>query len=125
MIELDEVTDIEVLKDRALDDREAQFQLGMRFTLGRGCDVDDDEAFDWLKAAAKNNHPYAQFRLGMAYMMGVGVDRDYFEAAVWFSASAAQGVDAAVAGLQLARFQERQIRQKATERHCCSSCGCC
>ncbi len=107
MFELDDTTDMKVLEEKAMDDPAAQCQIAMRYVRGVEVERDYEEAFDWLEIAAKNNHPYAQFRLGMAYMIRLGVEKDLFEAAIWFSAAAAQGVDPAVAALELVRQEWR------------------
>lgn len=106
--EIDTTTSIEVLKERALEDPDAQFQVAMRYVCGNGVERDYEEAFDWLETAAKNGHGYAQFRLGMAYMIRLGVEKDLLEAAIWFSAAATQGVDPAIPALEIVRQDWRQ-----------------
>jgi len=107
-IRIDETSDLEQLEERAMDCVEAQFQIGMRYTLGIIEPREYEEAFDWLQIAAKNKHPYAQFRLGMAYFLGYGVKKDLFEAAIWFSAAAAQDVDAAIPALEIVRHERKR-----------------
>lgn len=109
MIIFDEETDLEQLKtDAQRGSVEAQFQVGMRYARGRSVGLDYQEAFTWFEKAAKKNHAYAQYRLGMAYLLGLGVDKDLVEAAIWFAFSAAQGVEPAIAALEIVRMDRRR-----------------
>ena len=49
-------------------DKEAQFKIGLMYLYGQdGFQRDPEQALQWLKAAANQNHVDAQFQTGMAY----------------------------------------------------------
>lgn len=68
----------------------AQFQLGMAYSLGEGIAQDHRKAIRWFKLSARNNNAHAQYELGRAYLLGEGVLQDYPEALKWFKLSAEQ-----------------------------------
>ncbi len=45
-------------------DAEAQFNLGVRYDVGRGVPEDDVEAVRWYRLAAEQGDAYAQYDLG-------------------------------------------------------------
>jgi hypothetical protein len=50
-----------------LGDAEAQYELGMRYSHGRGVAINDDKSFQWLQKAARNGQTDAQYELGLIY----------------------------------------------------------
>ena len=82
-------------------DSEAQFQLGIVYTLGKGVSQDAAQAVDWYRQAAEQGHAVAQFALGVSYANGEGVPQDYQQAYAWFSVAAANGVADAVTNRDL------------------------
>ena len=53
--------DLKTLQDKAEGgDREAQFQLGLRYAKGDGVNVDTVIAYKWLYIAEKTGHPAAE-----------------------------------------------------------------
>lgn len=72
-------------------DREAQFDLAMRYTAGEWVPKDDLAAADWFEKAALQGHVEAQYRLGLAYEAGQGVAKNLFEAFFWLQSAAEQG----------------------------------
>ena len=72
-------------------DADAQFALGIRYTLGEGVLQDDKEAVKWFKLAAEQGDAKAQYMLGLAYDFGEGVLEDDKEAVKWYKLAAEQG----------------------------------
>lgn len=80
------------IRDAAkIGDREAQFDLAMRYAKGEWVPRDDLAAADLFEKAALQGHVEAQYRLGRAYEAGHGVAKNLFEAFFWFQSAADQG----------------------------------
>jgi len=74
----------EELKERAIEgDVEAQYELGMRYLLGRGEEEDYKKAAKWITKAAEQGHTHAEFNLGWMYYEGLGVTQNYDAADKW------------------------------------------
>ena len=67
--------DLKTLQDKAEGgDREAQFQLGLRYAKGDGVNVDTVIAYQWLYIAEKTGHPAAESerkQMMKVYPMGI------------------------------------------------------
>ena len=80
-------------------DAQAQYNLGLRYSTGRGVQRNDREAVGWYRKAAEQGHAQAQYALGVMYANGprfvclyrCGVARDDTEAVVWYRKAAEQG----------------------------------
>ncbi len=70
---------------------EAQFELGVRHTIGLRLPQDDTEAVRWFRLAADQGHAEAQVVLAGRYALGLGVLKDEAEAERWFRLAAEQG----------------------------------
>jgi TPR repeat protein len=70
---------------------DAQAELGIAHSEGKGVTEDKKEAAKWYEKAAKQGHKYAQFCLGSAYSEGEGVPENKKEAAKWYEKAAKQG----------------------------------
>ena len=78
---------------------QAQFNLGLRYTTGRGVPRSDREAVGWYRKAAEQGYAQAQYSLGVMYANGprfvclyrCGVARDDAEAVAWYRKAAEQG----------------------------------
>jgi len=85
---------------RALADQgnaEAQYNLGIMYSIGWGVLQDDAEAAKWFRLAANQfrlaadqGDAQAQAGLGQLYYIGRGVPQDYAEATKWFRLAANQ-----------------------------------
>ena len=75
-------------------DAEAQFGLGLRFSVD-GHMQDLPKAAEWYRRAASQNHPLAQFNLGIMLSHGQGIKRDDSAALIWMQRAAAIGDPAA------------------------------
>lgn len=84
-------TQSDVAKRKAAEngDKEAQFCMGLKYTLGD--EKDPVQAIAWFQKAAEQGHPIAQYFLGLSYKAGDGVAIDPAKAADWFRKSAEQG----------------------------------
>ena len=70
---------------------QAQYNLGVRYTVGEGVPQDYVEAVAWYRRAAEQGHAAAQYGLGVLYGTGEGVPQDYVEAVAWYRRAAEQG----------------------------------
>ena len=69
----------------------ALFEIGNRYTDGRGVDADPEEAAVWYEMAAELGLAIAQYKVGSLYEKGIGVERDVNVAESWYRLSADQG----------------------------------
>jgi localization factor PodJL len=72
-------------------DAKAQFEIGLRYTEGRGVAADPAEAATWYRRAADQGLIPAQYRLGSAYEKGHTGTRDTAEAKRWYVKAAEAG----------------------------------
>ena len=73
----------------------AQFNLGVRYDVGRGVPLDDTEAVRWYRLAAEQGVAIAQLNLGLMYGNGEGVLKDSVLAHMWLNIADANGNAAA------------------------------
>lgn len=73
----------------------AMFELGTMYYYGQGVKKNLDDAFKWLKEAARKRHARAQYYTGMMYHAGLGVDKNYDLASQYLEQSAKQNNEAA------------------------------
>jgi localization factor PodJL len=69
----------------------AEYEIGLRFTDGRGVPQSFEQAARWLARAADHGLAPAQYRLGGLYEKGQGVKKDLMEARRLYLAAAQQG----------------------------------
>jgi TPR repeat protein len=79
----------------ATGDVNAQFNLGVYYSIGTGVDKNSARAVCYYKQAADRGHAKAQFNLGVRYTNGDGVEKDLTQAVSYYKLAADQGfVDA-------------------------------
>lgn len=72
-------------KAAALGDAEAQFLLGIHYSLGQGVSQDNEKALHWFRLAADQGYADAQYELAVLYQYGaIGVEADPAKAADWY-----------------------------------------
>jgi localization factor PodJL len=69
----------------------AFYEIGARFTEGRGVTVDLERAASWYQRAADLGHAPSQYRIANLYEKGSGVERDLAAAKKWYQMAAEQG----------------------------------
>ncbi|MEQ8481862.1 MAG: peptidoglycan-binding protein [Hoeflea sp.] len=69
----------------------ALYEIGARFTDGRGVAVDLERAASWYQRAADLGHAPSQYRIANLYEKGSGVERDLPAAKKWYQMAAEQG----------------------------------
>lgn len=69
----------------------ALYEIGARFTDGRGAAVDLARASVWYQRAADLGHAPSQYRLANFFEKGSGVERDLDKAKTWYQLAAEQG----------------------------------
>jgi localization factor PodJL len=75
----------------------AAYEIGVRFSEGRGVPASNEEAARWFEIAAKKGIVPAQFRLGTLYEKGLGVKKDLVAARDLYRAAAEKGHGKAMA----------------------------
>ncbi|WP_117195289.1 peptidoglycan-binding protein [Rhizobium terrae] len=75
----------------AAGDPNALFEIGARFTEGRGVKSDLSEAANWYKLAADRGLAPAQYRLANLFEKGTGVQRDLSKAMTYYKQAANAG----------------------------------
>ena len=80
----------------------AQFRLGWMYGHGEGVIQSDEEAVEWYRKAAQQDHVIAQFNLGARYANGKGVVQNNEEAIKWYEKAMKQGPagDQAILGIR-------------------------
>ena len=74
-----------------LGNSEAQYNLGVLYSLGEGVEKSAALAHKWFLTAAETGNPAAQYEVGKTYIEGAGVQRNPKVAFLWFEESASQG----------------------------------
>jgi localization factor PodJL len=72
-------------------DARALFEIGMRYSDGRGVKADMAEAAGWFEKSAELGFGPAQYRIGNFYEKAIGVERDVVKARTWYQLAAEQG----------------------------------
>ena len=72
-------------------DPKAFFEIGNRYTEGRGVNADPAKAAAWYEKAADAGLAPAQYRIGNLHEKAIGVERDIAKAKTWYQLAAAQG----------------------------------
>jgi localization factor PodJL len=75
----------------AAGDPNALFEIGARFTEGRGVKADPSEAANWYKLAADRGLAPAQYRIANLFEKGTGVTRDLNKAITYYQQAAEAG----------------------------------
>ena len=68
----------------------AQFNLGIMYSEGKGFPQDYAEAVKWYRKAAEQGLANAQYNLGFMYYNGRGVPQDYVQAHMWTNLAASR-----------------------------------
>jgi TPR repeat protein len=91
-------------KAAALNNEDAEVNLGLMYAQGQGVQQDYAQALAWYRKAADRGLASAQNNIGALYYSGQGVPQDYAQARVWFLKAADQGyapAQTSVAGMYL------------------------
>lgn len=72
-------------------DADAQTNVGLLYSQGKGVPQNAAEAFRWYRLAALQHHMDAQYNLALLYRDGKGVEPSPEEAARWFRYAAERG----------------------------------
>lgn len=98
---------------------EAQFNLGILYTLGDVVPYDAQMAYYWIRQAAYGGMARAQYWLARCHMTGELAEQSFAEAYRWSVAASAQGfpdtgIIRAAAGERLSAAERREIDSAAT-----------
>jgi TPR repeat protein len=70
---------------------EAQYNLGVMYSLGQGVEQSFEEAVKWYRRGAANNDTNSQYNLGASYYNGQGVPQDVVRTYLWWCVAAING----------------------------------
>ena len=90
---------------------EAQYNLGMLFSNGRGLPQDIPKAVALYEKAANGGLPEAQFNIGNAYYCGRGVPENHVTAANWFRKAAEAGDEDGMLNYANAFYKGEGVKQ--------------
>ncbi|NGZ59629.1 MAG: hypothetical protein CV081_03870 [Nitrospira sp. LK265] len=107
----------EILKRAQAGDANAQNELGLLYSEGRGLPQNYHEAKDWFKKAADQGHANAQVNLGTLYSLGRGAPYSDPMALFWFQKAAEQRNALAFAKLGMMYERGRAVPQSLIEAH--------
>ncbi len=107
----------EVLKQAQTGDPNAQNELGLLYSEGRGLPRNYHEAKDWFKKSAEQGHAGAQVNLGTLYSLGRGAPFSDPMALFWFQKAAEQRNALAFAKLGMMYEQGRAVPQSFVDAH--------
>ncbi|MCA1807396.1 MAG: sel1 repeat family protein [Actinobacteria bacterium] len=96
-------------------DTDAQCELGLLYSTGKGVPQDYAKAVQWWQRAAEAGSPRGQNNLGAMYADGTGVSQDYAQAVKWYRKSADKGYSAAQYGLGTMYDQGHGVPQNYAE----------
>lgn len=72
--------------DKGLD--KAQYNLGLCYQNGEGCEKDLKMSFDYYMKSAVQGNPMAEYKVGLFYLIGEGVEKNNEKAFQWFKSAA-------------------------------------
>ena len=72
-------------------DIDAQFNLGMSYSFGKGVEQNFEKALSWFLKCANQGDSKAQYYVGVMFLNGHGTQIDQIKAAEWLKKSANQG----------------------------------
>lgn len=87
----DEAGPVALREAAAKGDPKALFEIGNRYTDGRGVSSDYAKAIQWYELSAARGFAPAQYRLGNFNEKGLGLPRDTAKAKNWYQLAAGQG----------------------------------
>ena len=79
---------------------DAQYCLGLSYSIGEGVSKNPAEAVKWWSKAAEQDQADAEYFLGLCYSTGLGVPKVPKQAVYWLSKAAAHGNEYAMAALK-------------------------
>jgi hypothetical protein len=71
-------------------DARAQYAVGEMLLTGRGAELNETLAYEWISRAAAQNHLKAIFKLGFLHLVGAGIEQDPAKAYSYFRLAADQ-----------------------------------
>jgi uncharacterized protein len=107
----------QLLKRAEAGNPDAQNQLGVFYSEGRGVPQNYLEAKDWFKKAADQGHADAQVNLGTLYSLGQGATFSDQMALFWFQKAAEQRNALAFAKLGMMHERGRGVPQSLVDAH--------
>ena len=104
--------------DAAAGDPSAMYQLGLRFTQGKGVRKDYGAAVMWFHRAAAEGQADAMLQLGVLHEAeGRGVPTDNSKAALWYGKAARLGQGSAMFYLGTLYWGGRGVKQDLVEAY--------
>ncbi len=77
----------------------AQFELAIKYYLGRGVEQNFEQAVYWYGQSAEQGHAFFQYNLAGMYYEGKGVEQSHEQAIHWYRQAAEQGYTEAQSAL--------------------------
>ena len=96
------------------DDVDAQFNLAMSYSFGKGVDQNFEKALSWFLKCAQKGDAKAQYYVGVMYSNGHGAQINLEKAAEWYKKSADQGDADAQCDLGIMYLQGHGVEKNET-----------
>lgn len=94
---------------------EAEYELGIMYSHGRGLPLNFAEALRWYRKSAEQGYSGGQTGLGDLYFRGKGLPQDYAEAIRWYQKASDQGFPRAQYNLGYMYYQGFGAQQSYAE----------
>ncbi|MDE6577277.1 MAG: hypothetical protein K2K58_03800, partial [Muribaculaceae bacterium] len=75
----------------ASENIESMYELGTCYYYGKGCEKDDNKAFQCYRKAAEAGNCEAQYEVGVCYRQGEGCEQNFLKAIEWYEKAIAKG----------------------------------
>ena len=92
----------------------AQFNLGICYSDGKGVEQSYSKAAYWYERAAEQGDSKAQYNIGVCYYNGNGVEQSYSKAAYWYKKAAEQGHSVAQFNLGTCYYNGNGVEKSKT-----------
>ena len=100
-----------------IGDSNAQYRLGLSYSVGDGVPKDAAQAAEWFRKSAEQGNSTAQFNLALMYDTGEGVPKDVAQAAEWYRKAAEQGNSTAQFNLGLMYYKGEGVPKNLVQAH--------
>jgi len=104
------------LQQAQAGDKNAQYYMGLCYSLGYNISQDDQAAFPWLQKSAMQDYAPAQYTLSFCYLHAKGIDQDPVQAVEWAQKAATQKPKTAVSSFPSQLQQIQLVHQLAQEQ---------
>ena len=111
-------------KAAEMGDALGQYNLGMFYKWGVGCEIDKIASADWIEKSATAGNTPAQYEIGACYFNACGRKRDTEKAEYWFNQAIKNNFAEAFLGIGMIRFDARKYGEAISYLTIAADQGC-